>query len=84
MCRTRSIVAAATPIASSNYKSVIARQETLRAGHVQRVQELSSIVFTARSSKPHRRGRAYTYCWGHKIFATEEIILGAKMALHYE
>lgn len=84
MCRTRSIVAAATPIASSNYKSVIARQETLRAGHAQRVQELSSIVFTARSSKPHRRGRAYTYCWGHRVFATEEIILGAKMTLHYE
>lgn len=63
------------PLASSNYKSILAQREILRAGHEERIKTISLMTKNALSIediKPTKHyGKPYVLMMGNKLYLTE-------------
>lgn len=81
MKRTRIKTTKATPVASSDYKHLLAKREILQAGHERRQEEISLMTFDEPKVSKETNGnlpkgrRYYTLCWEHREYISYEMAL---------
>lgn len=94
--RPRHLVPKATPVASSNYKRVLAARESLAASHEERLRIIRTIEFSKKAEMAAENGefhigKPYIILWPHSIkiclFIFRDEVERAKSAgfkIHYK
>lgn len=86
--RKRSLVSKATPVASSNYRSLKTKKNLLVEGHKDRMKAISLMTFSIKTEDKEveslkRHGRPYTNVWGKRVFADYDRIKSARMNVYW-